>query len=413
MNIKNEKFKMDYIIALSSIAISIAFIIVVYILYNIEINSTLRYIILFSLSLIFSFTLFFIIYKQQNQLKAEREQLITLFQHVSDGIMILDANRNIIEMNRAAKELFGEYYIPNLFCDVCEDTNGQLKICEYDKCFLNNKKLSYFELQLKKGKNDRIPVSVSTSTYQSVEQKPLTIVSIRDLSEYRAGEQNRLHNMITASMIKAQEEERKRLSRELHDGIGQSIFSVQLGLEYSISFINDSNISEYLDNLRKTTKQTLEEIRHMAVELRPSVLDDLGLIAAIKSYIKTYGDTFGIQVNFEYSGNKKRLHSTMETTLYRIVQEAFTNVAKYADSERVDLSMSRNGEEFVLRITDYGKGFSMDDIRKKEKGVGLYSMEERTAMLNGSFHVTSQLGKGTEILVRIPIEKEDKNEERD
>ena len=401
------KMRWQYNIVIISTLISLAFIAVIYLLSVVNIKSSFNYIILFSLSFIFSTSLFYVIFKQQSALKTEREQLITLFRHVSDGIVILDDNRKIVEMNQAAKDLLGGKVL-NLFCDICQDSHGELKVCEYDKCFLNYDKLSYYELQIGHESKGKIPVSISSSKFVSADQKTLTILSLRNLSEYRKGEHNRIHNMITTSMIKAQEEERKRLSRELHDGIGQSLFSIQLGLEYLDSLIDKSDAKLYLDNLKITTKQTLEGIRHMAVELRPSVLDDLGLIAALKSYIKTYGDTFGIQIIFNYTGEKKRLPSIMETALYRIAQEALTNIAKYADTDRVDLSMFKNDQEFILKVKDYGKGFSIDDVIHKEKGIGLYSMEERAAMLNGTFHITSQIGSGTEIEVRIPLGKDGK-----
>ncbi|OEG00021.1 hypothetical protein BHF71_06570 [Vulcanibacillus modesticaldus] len=391
-------------IVMISTGISLAFIIVVYLIIIMNFRVAYRYLILFTISFVFSSILFYVIFKQQEQLKAERKQLITLFQHVSDGILILDENKNIIEMNEAARDLLGGVGMSNFFCDICQDSHGQIKICEYDKCFLDFKKLSYYELQLKHLTKGKIPVSVSTSTYFGTNQKLLTIVSIRNISEYRKTERSRINNMVTTSMIKAQEKERKRLSRELHDGIGQSIFSILLGLEYLIPQLKNEELKGYVTNLRNTTKQTLEEIRHMAVELRPSVLDDLGLVAALKSYIKTFGETFGIQINFEYSANKQRLPSNMETALYRISQEALTNAAKYADTDRIDLSLTNIKNEVILTITDYGKGFSVDDIFQREKGVGLYSMEERAAMLNGSFHITSQVGKGTEIKVRISLE---------
>lgn len=411
MTLRNLINKWQFKISIISFVISIAFILVVYFLSQFELHQGIKYSVLFSLSMIFSFTLFYIISMQQLELTAEREQLLTLFQHVSDGIMILDENKNIIEMNQAAKDLLGDESFPKIFCDICEDTNGQLRICDYDKCFLSHDKLSYYEIQLKNHQNkNKIPVSISTSNYFGANQKKLTIISIRNLSEYRKSEQNKIHNMITTSMIKAQEEERKRLSRELHDGIGQSIFSVQLGLEYVLPQIKNRDLTNHFENLRKTTKQTLEEIRHMAVELRPSVLDDLGLTAALKSYFKTFGDTFGIQVNFEYRGDKERLHPNTEIALYRIGQEALTNVAKYADTERIDVSLCKFENEVILKIADYGKGFSIEDIRRKEKGVGLFSMEERASMLNGKFHITSKLGQGTEIEVRIPLVKDGSNE---
>ncbi|GBF11168.1 histidine kinase [Tepidibacillus sp. HK-1] len=361
--------------------------------------------ILFLGTIFLSTIFFYTIYRKDKAIRADRERLLTVFQHVSDGIMVLDEQKNIVEMNDTAKELLGGEIVPDIFCNICQDTNGKLKICEYDKCFLNHHKLSYYELQLNHKNDSKIPVSISTSNFLGADQKPLTILSIRNLSDYRKKEQNRIHNMLAASMIRAQEEERKRLSRELHDGIGQSIFSVLLGLEYMQPILKSEEARQHLEQLRVTTKRTLEEIRHMAVELRPSALDDLGLIAALKSYIKTFGDTFGIQINFEYSGDKERLASSIETALYRISQEALTNVAKYADSDRVDLTMCKKENEVVLKVKDYGKGFSMEDIGRHDKGVGLYGMEERASMLGGTFHITSQLGKGTEIEVHIPLQK--------
>ena len=391
---------------LLSISISLLFVIVVFLFFRATGEGLLRYLVLFAISLVFSSILFQIIFRKDDELKAEKERLITVFQHVSDGILILDDDKNVIVMNQAARELIGNKSKIESFCDICNDSHGSLKICEYDKCFLKQQ-LSYYELQLKHESGKKIPVSISTSYYTGTDQKHLTIISIRNLSDYRKGEQNRIHKMVTASMIRAQEAERKRLSRELHDGIGQSIFSVLLGIEYAMPFIENEPILQHLENVRKTTKQTLEELRHMAVELRPSALDDLGLIAALKSYMKTYGDTFGIQVNFDYSGDKERLPASMETALYRIAQEALTNAAKYAECDRIDLTMCKKEEEVILKVKDYGKGFSMEDIRRHDKGVGLYGMEERTSMLGGTFHITSQLGKGTEIEVHIPLQREE------
>jgi len=390
-----------------SIVISLAFVFIVYILLGDWLKHVWHYPTLFLISLIFSLVLFYIIYRQQEELRAERERLFTLFQHISDGILILDKDKKIVEMNEGAKKWLGSNEISSLFCDICHDSHGKIRICDYEKCFLNHEQLSYYEIRLKNITGKFVPVSISTSTYLGLDKQPLTILSIRNLSEYRKDEQSRIHNLITTSMIKAQEEERKRLSRELHDGIGQSIFSVLLGMEYVFPLLDNEQVKDHLELLRKTTKQTLEEIRHMAVELRPSALDDLGLVAAIKSYIKTYGDTFGIQINFEYLGNKGRLHPNIETALYRISQEALTNAAKYADTERIDVTMEKTKDLFILKITDFGKGFLMDDILKEEKGVGLYGMEERASMLDGNFHITSKLGEGTEIEVRIPLGEDD------
>ena len=400
MKVMKKRQLIDQVIR--STMISLGFVIFVFSIQMFKMEDTVKYSILFIASFIFSSILFYIIFRQQDELKTEREQLITMFRHVSDGILILDENKKIIEMNQTAKELLGEELLPHLFCNICRDTHGHFQICDYDQCFLHDEKVTYYELNLLNKTQDKIPVSVSTSTFIGPEKNPLTIISIRSLDEYRKNERHRIQNMITTSILKGQEEERKRLSRELHDGIGQSIFSVLLGLEYLNPILDNEETKLHVDNLRKTTKQILEEIRHLSVELRPSALDDLGLVAAIKSYIKTFGEAFGIQINFDFSGDKERLSSNIETALYRICQEALTNAAKYADTERIDLMLTKRDEEVILKVTDYGKGFMINDLDANNQGVGLYSMEERSSMLNGTFHITSELGKGTEIEVKIP-----------
>ena len=389
-----------------STIISLGFVLFVFSIQTFQMNEAIKYFILFLASFIFSSALFYIIFQQQKELQTEREQLITLFRHVSDGILILNEDKKVIEMNQTAKELLGEELLSQLFCNICRDTHGHVRICDYDQCFLHQEKVTYYELNLINKYKENIPVSVSTSTFIGPEKKPVTIISVRNLDDYRKNERHRIQNMITTSILKGQEEERKRLSRELHDGIGQSIFSVLLGLEYLNPLIEHEDGKIHVDNLRKTTKQILEEIRHMSVELRPAALDDLGLAAAIKSYIKTFGETFGIQINFDFIGDKERLSPNIETALYRISQEALTNAAKYADTDRIDLSLCKKETEVVLKVTDYGKGFNMNELDGNNQGVGLYSMEERSTMLNGTFHIQSELGKGTEIEVRIPRTRE-------
>ncbi len=397
-----NKYSFLFIFWVSS-SISIAFIILIYLINKISFPLYVRYIILFLSSFIFSSILFTVIFKQRDKLRAEREQLETLFNNVSDGIIILDSKKSIIEMNEAAKSFIDEDK-PLNFCELCK-SHGNIKICDFDQCFLDQEKLSYYELEISTKKKKNVTVAVSISKFAGENNEDLTVLSLRDLSEYKESEQNRLRNILTKSIISAQEEERKRVSRDLHDGVGQSIFSILIGLDNLSPFIQDEDGLRQVELLKRTTKQTLEEIRHMAVELRPSVLDDIGLFAAIKSYIKTYGDTFGIQVNFEYKGDKDRLPPHTETALYRIAQEALTNAAKYANTDRIDISLCKLVDEVILKVEDYGRGFKLAELMTTEKGVGLYGMEERAKMLDGTFQITSEIDKGTKIEVHIPIKE--------
>ena len=197
-------------------------------------------------------------------------------------------------------------------------------------------------------------------------------------------------------VLTIQEDERKKFSRELHDGIGQSLFSLLIQLDRVIA--NPDREVGDLRFLRENVAGIIEEVRGLAWELRPSVLDDMGIEPAIRSYIGNYESHYGIEIDFKCK-LATRLGIRVETVMYRVIQEALTNIAKYADVSDAAVSILEDGEEVVVRIVDDGAGF---DTTAVSVGVGRFSMAERARIAGGSLNVESELGRGTIVTLRIP-----------
>lgn len=196
------------------------------------------------------------------------------------------------------------------------------------------------------------------------------------------------------------ENSKKNLSRELHDELGQAMTSILLQLkilqhEQDINIIHDR-----LGGLRYLTQQTIEDVRHLAMNLRPAVLENLGLIAALEWYIEDYCRYSGIKVEFKTPRIKEPFPSDIETVVYRAVQESLTNVLRHAEAGQVEIILEIDKEKLKLQIKDNGKGMTPVDMKR---GLGLLGMEERIKLVKGDFHIISHLGEGTKIEITLPV----------
>ncbi|CAH1214907.1 Oxygen sensor histidine kinase NreB [Paenibacillus plantiphilus] len=200
--------------------------------------------------------------------------------------------------------------------------------------------------------------------------------------------------------IEAQEEERKRISHELHDSIGQALYSVLVGLKIIKNLKIDSSFRDHLLEMERMTDKALDEVKRLAAELRPATLDDLGLVPAIRSYLDKYERTFGIHTTFQLIGKHGRYSEKLETALYRIAQEALTNAAKYAEASQVNVQITNLPGQLLLHITDDGRGFS-SGMNKPTSGLGLYNMKERVESIGGNLAIHSEIDKGTRIEVQV------------
>jgi two-component system, NarL family, sensor histidine kinase UhpB len=207
-------------------------------------------------------------------------------------------------------------------------------------------------------------------------------------------------------ILTAQEQERKRIARELHDETSQVLTSLLISLKVLEETLSSEEARSRVEETRSLVHQTLRAIRNLSIDLRPSALDDLGLLPALRWYIKEYQQKCQIEVEFAANNFKERLPSEIETAVYRIVQEALTNTAKYASASKVRISVVEDDDSVSATISDNGQGFDAQTILKlpwQERGLGLAGMHERAALLDGSLSITTEPGGGTTIEARLPL----------
>ncbi|TCW41736.1 PAS domain-containing sensor histidine kinase [Laceyella sacchari] len=331
-----------------------------------------------------------------------------IFQHAADAIFVVQPGGVIREANRAALTLTGysRSELNNiLFCSICKGIATCVEEASCTGCFFNHQSLSSFEMQIRAKDGRQYPVTASAAT---LPEDPLgsMVIVIRDMSQLQRTERERHHRLVTNKIIQAQEEERKRVSRELHDGVGQALYSILIGLKVINHLPLDDEKKRHLLDVQAMVEQTLDEVKNLATDLRPSALDDLGFLPAIRSYAKKFEATFDIKVELVVKGPKRRYSSTVETALYRIVQEAMINAAKYAATDKIKLSLIDTAAEVRLFIEDFGKGFDPSQVEGEGTGLGLYGMKERAALLGGALRIESAPNEGTMVYVRIPIDRE-------
>jgi signal transduction histidine kinase len=202
-------------------------------------------------------------------------------------------------------------------------------------------------------------------------------------------------------VVEGQELERRRLARELHDETGQALTSILLGLKSVETARGEEDVQAAVAEVRELVAGTLEDVRRLAVELRPKALDDFGLEPALERLAQGFAEQTGIAVDVE-ARLDARLPGEVETVLYRIVQEALTNVVKHAQAERVSIVVRRRGDRVAAVIEDDGRGFVPGEARAE--GLGLLGMRERLALVDGTIVIESRPGAGTTLVAEVPLE---------
>ncbi|ELK47052.1 sensor histidine kinase [Halobacillus sp. ACCC02827] len=206
-------------------------------------------------------------------------------------------------------------------------------------------------------------------------------------------------------IIEAQEEERRRLSREIHDGPAQMLANVMLRSDLVDRTYRERGIEEAMaevKSVRSMVRSALYEVRRIIYDLRPMALDDLGLIPTLKKYLTTVEDyNEGMVFSFTSFGSEERLESKYEVALFRLIQEAVQNAVKHAEAKEVKVKIEIQPHAATIIVKDDGKGF--DPSAKKEKSFGLVGMRERVDMLEGDLHIDSSPGEGTIVTIHLPI----------
>ena len=196
-------------------------------------------------------------------------------------------------------------------------------------------------------------------------------------------------------VVAAQELERGRLARELHDETGQALTSILLGLKQ----LEDGSANEAVAEVHELVVTALQDVRRLAVELRPKVLDDFGLVPALERLAGSLGEQTGLTLTFQSTFGEERLPSEIETALFRVVQESLTNVVKHSHASSVSIVLTRKGDAIAVVVEDDGTGFDLD---KPGDGIGLLGIRERLALLDGKLDVESAPGSGTTLVAQVP-----------
>jgi PAS domain S-box-containing protein len=205
-------------------------------------------------------------------------------------------------------------------------------------------------------------------------------------------------------MVAAQENERQRIARELHDQLGQHIVGLSLGLARLSTLTTDAEASAMITLLRRAAELLAKDVHTLAMELRPSALDHLGLAEAVRSYAEEIAERSGLEIDFHSDTiDDFELSGAIQTGLYRIAQEALTNIVKHARAQHVSVLIERHADAVQLIVEDDGRGFESNKLHRIDGKLGLAGMRERAAIIGGTVTIESALRKGTTIYVRVPV----------
>ncbi|WP_456387521.1 response regulator [Desulfolithobacter sp.] len=226
---------------------------------------------------------------------------------------------------------------------------------------------------------------------------------------------------LSSALIKAQENERKRISMELHDELGQSLAAVKLQIKvlqnklHGSSEMSEREINGNLEQLRSVLDEIIENVRRLSKNLSPVIIDDLGMDAAIENLVLNFSKIYGIRCSFHPCPLGHLFGHDAQRLIYRLIQEALNNVGRHSNARTVDILFLLDGEQLVIRLQDDGDGFDLEEIEQQdasERGIGLTAMTERTNMLGGTVQIKSEQGQGTLVVFDIPIPAENSQSQK-
>jgi signal transduction histidine kinase len=255
---------------------------------------------------------------------------------------------------------------------------------------------------------EEFPIDASISQLKDGDSRYYTVI-LRDVSERMKAHEalqrskEELQELSATSHI-AREQEKNRIARELHDELGQALTMLQMDVAWfkAKAPAGEPEFAVRLDRMQGLLKSTVAATRRIAADLRPLLLDDLGIVPAVEWLAENFTQRTGVPCRLTIEDPDLELDGMQATAVFRIVQESLTNIAKHADASRADVKVGRDDAELVIRIHDNGVGFEVGDPRKPGS-FGLVGLRERAAMLKGSAKIESVVGEGTTIEVRLPV----------
>jgi PAS domain S-box-containing protein len=343
--------------------------------------------------------------KAQEQQRLSEERYRSVFNSATDGLLVIDDRDRIVEANPAASAMHG--YSPDDFLglrytDLIEPEHRQ-KFVEFRRQLASSGSVRLESAHITaEGKPFAVEVHGTNFHFGG---KPRVLAILTDVSErQRAAERQA---MLSRKVLMAQEEERGRVSRDLHDELGQILTALHLELDMLRKRIpeTDKNIVSGFGNATAMVEKAAEELRHVCRGLRPPLLDDLGVEPAIGLLVEDFRQRTGVQVDLQVELDEEQLSVPPEVSLavYRVLQESLNNVNRHANAKEVSISLERNGKALRLSVYDDGRGFDADDAAAIT-GFGIAGMRERALLVNGTIDIRSEPFQGTQVVFSVPLD---------
>jgi signal transduction histidine kinase len=337
---------------------------------------------------------------------------------IADPIMVIATDYRVQLMNQAARQFSaGDDPLPDpLLCyrlSHQRDTpcDGVQHPCPLQQVQESGEPLTVVHQHFRGDGEERL-VELTASPLRGSDGATIGIVeAVRDITDRRRAEEALQQNAarlraLTTRLAEVAENERQRLARELHDQLGQNLTALGINLNIIRSQVEEQPVTvrTRLDDSLSLIEQTAERIRDIMADLRPPVLDDYGLVAALRWYSEQSGCRAGIDIAIEGEEPSPRLSAHIENALFRVAQEALTNVAKHARATQVSVTLNTRGDRVQLVVADNGIGFERPDRQSpgEQRGWGLLTMTERAEAVGGRCRVESQTGQGTRVIVEVP-----------
>lgn len=342
-------------------------------------------------------------------LRESEERYRELFENARDAIYVNDLEGNYIRVNRATETLTGyrrEEIVGHNLIDFVAATNVR-DVRESFFAKLAEQGETTYEVDVITKDARRVPVEVRSRAIYENGVMVAVQSTARDITEHKLA-QNALQ-MFSRQLIEAQEDERRRIARELHDQIGQVLTAVKMNLHTAQQGSQASEITPYIKDNIEAVDEALRLVRDLSVDLRPPVLDDFGLVTALRWYVDRYTKRTGLEVDMviELPDEDERFFRELETACFRIAQEALTNIVRHAQASHVVLQLVKDENDLLLSVKDNGLGFDVESLRKRAPRaatLGLISMQERAHAAGGNIEIDSVISQGTEVRFRLNLE---------
>lgn len=363
-------------------------------------------------------------YRQRAELAASEERFRSIFERTAVGMAVADPTGRLLQVNPALCQFLG-YSADELKSGTLGAITHPDDRVEAERLFAESRAglCTGFDIEKRYIRKDGALLwarAVAVFHFDAAQQSLLCIAIIQDITPRKRAEaeRDRLNEdlrasrermrLLTLQVIRAQEEERKRVSRDLHDELGQTLAVLKIGLRLLARELPlDTDVLRVrLNEASGLTDATIAQMRQIARDLRPVNFDTERLFAALESLCQNFAQRTSLEVQYNIGGEEPPLTGEMRISLYRFVQEALTNVAKHANARQVRVSADGGPGEIRISVTDDGQGFdvasrltAMDD----SLGIGLLGMRERLELLGGQLEIVSQPGQGTRLVARVPI----------